>query len=203
MSASRWPHQPVRAGGAAVLGRGLTIVLLTLAVACGSSGDRSTTIELGSGGPGGYAGGADQLNANSGLPTGDIGLPDQGALPPGIPTTALPGGSATTIGPSPVPTSPFVTVPNVRGRRERDAIRALNEAGFRVTSRFEPGEFDEGDAIGTLPEAGRSIDRGSVVTLRVSTGRPAATTSTSTPRITVLPPTTSRPPVSTTTTMPL
>ncbi|MGH2919322.1 MAG: PASTA domain-containing protein [Solirubrobacteraceae bacterium] len=65
-----------------------------------------------------------------------------------------------------------VDVPAVENRSEREALTILREAGLNPRpSRREPSEdFEAGRAIRTDPAAGRSIEKGSEVTLYVSSG---------------------------------
>jgi serine/threonine-protein kinase len=63
------------------------------------------------------------------------------------------------------------TIPLVEGQTRSAAARRLREAGFRV--RFDERASDtipEGRVVATLPDAGAQIDKGSVVTVYVSTG---------------------------------
>jgi eukaryotic-like serine/threonine-protein kinase len=65
-----------------------------------------------------------------------------------------------------------VTVPAVEGEAEQDAIVILREAGLTVGDREDEYSDDipSGHAIGTNPPAGRTVERGSSVTLIVSAG---------------------------------
>ena len=98
-----------------------------------------------------------------------------------------------------------VLVPNVRGRSTSEAANLMGQTGFRTTTRNEASsDFEAGLVIRSEPAAGTPLDRGSTVTLVVSTGPaptttqpPATTTTTLTlPTITIFPPTTTttRPP---------
>jgi serine/threonine-protein kinase len=63
------------------------------------------------------------------------------------------------------------TVPLLEGQTRSVAARRLREAGFRV--RFDERSSDtipKGRVVATLPDAGAQIDKGSVVTVYVSTG---------------------------------
>ena len=65
-----------------------------------------------------------------------------------------------------------VTVPNVAGRPQLQATRALQDDGFRVTTRERRDQTaPAGSAIETRPPAGNVIPRGSEVELTVSAGR--------------------------------
>ncbi len=63
-----------------------------------------------------------------------------------------------------------VNVPHVAEMSEQSAREQLEKLGLKVniTEEFNP-EIRGGDAIGTLPEAGTTLPRGTTVTLRVST----------------------------------
>ncbi len=84
------------------------------------------------------------------------------------PGTVLTVGAPVTVvvskGPAPI------TVPNVRGMRQADAVAALTRAGLNVQVRRQ---FDDqtagGRAIGTDPKAGTGLARGASVTLLIST----------------------------------
>jgi serine/threonine-protein kinase len=100
-----------------------------------------------------------------------------------------------------------VVVPNVRGRLEGDAANLLGQAGFRTARRSESSiDFDAGTVIRTEPAAGTPLDRNSTVTLVVSSGPPATTTTeapaTTIPATTIPLPTITIFPPSTTTTTP-
>ena len=107
-----------------------------------------------------------------------------------------------------------ILVPNVRGRSVGDAANLLGQTGFRTTSRTESsGDVESGFVIRTEPAAGTPLERNATVTLVVSSGAPAPTTTqapaptttVTTPQttITLFPPTsTTRPPSTTSTTTP-
>ncbi|SEJ56737.1 Stk1 family PASTA domain-containing Ser/Thr kinase [Demequina mangrovi] len=65
-----------------------------------------------------------------------------------------------------------VSVPDVRGDSEEDAIAALEAAGLRVIARDTEDDpaFDAGRATSTEPAAGETVDRDSGVTLYLSSG---------------------------------
>jgi beta-lactam-binding protein with PASTA domain/tRNA A-37 threonylcarbamoyl transferase component Bud32 len=68
-----------------------------------------------------------------------------------------------------------VEVPSVEGLSESEAVDLLEgeELGFNVTTQDETNDLVEaGDAIRTEPEAGSSVEKGSDVTLFVSSGSP-------------------------------
>jgi eukaryotic-like serine/threonine-protein kinase len=96
-------------------------------------------------------------------------------VPPGaviglrpVPGTVLTVGAPVTVvvskGPAPT------TVPDVRGRREADAVAVLARAGLtvRVQRQFDD-KIGAGRAIGTDPQAGTGVARGTSVVLLVST----------------------------------
>ena len=63
------------------------------------------------------------------------------------------------------------TGPAVSDLSEKDAVKALKTAGFRVKVRKEPSDtVKQGNAIGTLPIEGAQVDLNSPVTLLVSSG---------------------------------
>jgi beta-lactam-binding protein with PASTA domain len=84
------------------------------------------------------------------------------------PGTVLTVGAPVTVvvsrGPAPV------TVPDVRGMRQAEAVAALTRAGLNVQVRRQfDGQIAGGRAIGTDPRAGTGLARGTNVTLLVST----------------------------------
>jgi serine/threonine-protein kinase len=100
-----------------------------------------------------------------------------------------------------------IVVPNVRGRLESDAANLLGQAGFRTARRSESSiDFDAGTVIRTEPASGTPLDRNSTVTLVVSSGPPATTTTeapaTTLPATTIPQPTTTLPSSTTTTVAP-
>jgi serine/threonine-protein kinase len=83
------------------------------------------------------------------------------------PGTVLTVGAPVTVviskGPAPI------TVPNVRGMRQADAVAALNRTGLTVQVRRQfDGQIAGGRAIGTDPKAGAGLARGANVTLLIS-----------------------------------
>ncbi len=72
-------------------------------------------------------------------------------------------------------TATAVSVPNVVGQAERDALVELQSAGLDVLidTRADP-RVPQGQVIATSPTAGEVIDAGSFVTIIVSTGEEAA-----------------------------
>jgi serine/threonine-protein kinase len=62
-------------------------------------------------------------------------------------------------------------IPSVAGRSQEQAIKTLRDAGFRVKTEERPSNsVRAGRAIATEPPAGQEAERGSSVTLLVSTG---------------------------------
>lgn len=66
-----------------------------------------------------------------------------------------------------------VSIPEVAGKTEAEAIDILQEAGFKLEETLElpSEEFEEGQIIKTIPEEGKKRDKGSLVTLYMSTGK--------------------------------
>jgi beta-lactam-binding protein with PASTA domain/predicted Ser/Thr protein kinase len=71
-----------------------------------------------------------------------------------------------------------IAVPDVRGRKEILAVRALREAGFTVTTdsikRVPDANTPEAVVISQDPQAGDKVPKGNLVSLRVSAGAPQA-----------------------------
>ncbi|HUR48838.1 MAG TPA: Stk1 family PASTA domain-containing Ser/Thr kinase [Acidimicrobiales bacterium] len=94
------------------------------------------------------------------------------------------GSSVTIVVSSGAPEPETQKVPDVTGRSEAEAESILNNAGFRVSKRYQTvvRESDDGIVLDQSPEGGREADRGATVTIVV--GRLAAgngdTTTTST-----------------------
>jgi eukaryotic-like serine/threonine-protein kinase len=62
-------------------------------------------------------------------------------------------------------------VPRVEGLPEREAVKKLRRAGFRVDPKQRASsDFDAGRVIGTQPREGTNLERGQTVTLVVSKG---------------------------------
>lgn len=77
---------------------------------------------------------------------------------------------------------PSVEIPDVSGLYQSEAARALRDAGFQVTiSQRSSWNVDPGFAVATDPPAGDELQRGSTITLFVSSGRPPTTTTTEPP----------------------
>ena len=66
-----------------------------------------------------------------------------------------------------------VTVPNVLNFTESDATQALQSAGFDVaTDRAASSKVPDGNVISQTPAANKQVDKGSQVTIVISTGPP-------------------------------
>lgn len=65
------------------------------------------------------------------------------------------------------------SIPDVAGKTEAEAIEMLQEAGFKLEETLElpSEEFEEGQIIKSNPEVGKKRDKGSAVTLYMSTGK--------------------------------
>lgn len=75
--------------------------------------------------------------------------------------------------PSPPPPPPSVTVPDVTGMSQSDAVAAIEGVGLRAATASETSEtVPEGFVIGSSPGSGASIAVGSTVTILVSSGPP-------------------------------
>ena len=72
-----------------------------------------------------------------------------------------------------------VTVPDVLGKDEADAIALLEENGFVVDDKVpQPSEeYEKGEVFRTIPEADKERDKGSKVKLYISTGKETMTLS--------------------------
>ncbi|MGN7407584.1 Stk1 family PASTA domain-containing Ser/Thr kinase [Sporosarcina sp. SAFN-010] len=70
-----------------------------------------------------------------------------------------------------------VTVPDVLGKDEADAIALLEENGFVVDDKVpQPSEeYEKGEVFRTIPEANKERDKGSSVKLYISTGKETMT----------------------------
>ncbi len=67
----------------------------------------------------------------------------------------------------------YATVPRVAGLTEAQALQRLHEAGLRPSIRRRSSEaFKSGIAIGTQPQAGRSLAAGDRIWLTISSGPP-------------------------------
>ncbi|MBX5474385.1 MAG: Stk1 family PASTA domain-containing Ser/Thr kinase, partial [Thermoleophilia bacterium] len=81
--------------------------------------------------------------------------------------TRVPKGSTVTIWVS--TGKPKVEVPDVRGRQEKDAVAALQEAGL-VPKVFHVPGGTAGEVTATDPGPGETVDKGSTVRVNVATG---------------------------------
>ncbi|WP_025785105.1 Stk1 family PASTA domain-containing Ser/Thr kinase [Sporosarcina sp. D27] len=70
-----------------------------------------------------------------------------------------------------------VTVPDVLGKDEADAIALLEDSGFVVDDKVpQPSEeYEKGEVFRTIPEANKERDKGSKVKLYISTGKETMT----------------------------
>ncbi|REB09711.1 Stk1 family PASTA domain-containing Ser/Thr kinase [Sporosarcina sp. BI001-red] len=70
-----------------------------------------------------------------------------------------------------------VTVPDVLGKDEADAIALLEEKGFVIDDKLEQPseEYEKGEVFRTIPEANKERDKGSAVKLYISTGKETMT----------------------------
>ncbi|MEI7813994.1 MAG: PASTA domain-containing protein [Coriobacteriia bacterium] len=80
-------------------------------------------------------------------------------------------------GPSPTPPIAYVTVPQVVGMAQGDALARLQEAGLpsQVFNDYND-KLPRGEVIGQLPAQGASVPSGAESVLMVSSGRAAAPT---------------------------
>jgi serine/threonine-protein kinase len=81
------------------------------------------------------------------------------SAPGGSPVAVVVGSERTTI-----------PVPDVSGREADDAEDALRQAGLRVTRQEVDGTGNDGDVIGTNPQANTQVARNSQVVLQISNG---------------------------------
>ena len=77
-----------------------------------------------------------------------------------------PGGGGGTTGPKPA----RVKVPDVVGRQQAAAQRALAKAGLRSRVTYVVSQQPEGTVVSQIPKAGTTVGRNSHVTLKVSLG---------------------------------
>jgi beta-lactam-binding protein with PASTA domain len=71
-----------------------------------------------------------------------------------------------------------VVVPRVVGKSQGDAVAALTKLKVRPTLHNVPSAQPAGTVVGQKPPAGKEVDKGSTVTVNVSTGSPSGTTTT-------------------------
>jgi beta-lactam-binding protein with PASTA domain/predicted Ser/Thr protein kinase len=79
-----------------------------------------------------------------------------------------PGGSAVAVVVGKEQTT--VAVPDVSGQTEDQAKQTLTNAGFQTQSTQVDGAGEEGSIVGTNPQAGTRVQKGSTITLQVSKG---------------------------------
>jgi len=72
-----------------------------------------------------------------------------------------------------------VVVPRVVGQTQGDAVQALTKVGLKPVLQNVPSDKPGGTVVGQKPPAGKEVDKGSNVTVNVSTGAGPATTTTS------------------------
>ena len=74
-----------------------------------------------------------------------------------------------------------VVVPRVVGQTQGDAVQALTKVGLEPVLQNVPSDKPAGTVVGQKPPAGKEVDKGSMVTVNVSTGTgPPTTTATTT-----------------------
>jgi beta-lactam-binding protein with PASTA domain len=73
-----------------------------------------------------------------------------------------------------------VVVPRVVGQEQGAAVNALTKLGLKPVLHNVPSAQPAGTVVGQKPPAGKEVDKGSAVTLNVSTGTPSTTTGTTT-----------------------
>jgi len=69
-----------------------------------------------------------------------------------------------------------ISVPDLEGLRAGAAARAIRQAGLELDLQAERSQEPEGTVLGQQPRAGASVEPGSAVTLRVSSGPPVELT---------------------------
>ncbi|PAT15934.1 serine/threonine protein kinase [Corynebacterium sp. NML 120412] len=83
----------------------------------------------------------------------------------------LPVGTISTTNLSDSPVN-LTQVPDVTGKHRDEAVSELEGLGFQVAVSDEPSpDFARGDVIGTNPTAGSELQRGTLITVSVSTGK--------------------------------
>lgn len=73
-----------------------------------------------------------------------------------------------------------VVVPRVVGKTQGDAVQTLTKVGLDPVLQNVPSDKPAGTVVGQKPPAGKEVDKGSKVTVNVSTGTGPATTTTTT-----------------------
>jgi beta-lactam-binding protein with PASTA domain len=80
-----------------------------------------------------------------------------------------------------------VVVPRVVGESQGDAVAALTKLRLKPILKNVPSAQPAGTVVGQKPPAGKEVDRGSQVSLSVSTGTPSTVTTTTTSTLTTSP----------------
>jgi serine/threonine-protein kinase len=96
-----------------------------------------------------------------------------------------------------------VVVPRVVGQTQGDAVQALTALGLKPVLQNVPSDKPAGTVVGQKPPAGKEVDKGSEVTVNVSTGSGPATTTTTTATTTATTATTTTTPGTTTSAAPV
>jgi eukaryotic-like serine/threonine-protein kinase len=73
-----------------------------------------------------------------------------------------------------------VVVPRLVGQTQGDAVQALTKLGLEPVLNNVPSDKPAGIVVGQKPPAGKEVDKGSKVTLNISTGTPSTATTTTT-----------------------
>ena len=73
-----------------------------------------------------------------------------------------------------------VVVPQVVGQTQGDALAALNKVGLESKLQNVGSSQPSGTVVAQKPAAGKEVDKGSTVTLNISTGTPSTTTAATT-----------------------
>jgi beta-lactam-binding protein with PASTA domain len=96
------------------------------------------------------------------------------------PTPGVTAVSGTTVTISVSSGAKPVVVPRVVGQTQGDAVQALTKIGLAPVLQNVPSDKPAGTVVGQKPPAGKEVDKGSKVTVNVSTGTGPATTTTTT-----------------------
>jgi beta-lactam-binding protein with PASTA domain len=94
------------------------------------------------------------------------------------PTAGVTAASGTTVTLSVSSGVKPVVVPRVVGQTQGDAVQALTKIGLKPVLQNVPSDKPAGTVVGQKPPAGKEVDKGSKVTVNVSTGTGTATTTT-------------------------
>jgi beta-lactam-binding protein with PASTA domain len=94
------------------------------------------------------------------------------------PTAGVTAASGTTVTLSVSSGVKPVVVPRVVGQTQGDAVQALTKIGLKPVLQNVPSDKPAGTVVGQKPPAGKEVDKGSKVTVNVSTGTGPATTTT-------------------------